>query len=109
MCACQHVVYLLQSACVHVRCVCLQLWGTIDHVEAPGPSELVHFKANSKTQQATAEQLTCMGQQVGPAEREQGGIRHMVRFPMRAGFGGLSTWWQQDDGSGHSTWPSQST
>ena len=27
-----------------------------------------------------------------------------VRFPMRAGFGGLSTWWQQEIGSGHSTW-----
>ena len=26
------------------------------------------------------------------------------RFPMRAGFGGLSTWWQQEIGSGHSTW-----
>jgi hypothetical protein len=23
---------------------------------------------------------------------------------MRAGFGGLSTWWQQEIGSGHSTW-----
>jgi hypothetical protein len=30
--------------------------------------------------------------------------RYTVRFPMRAGFGGLSTWWQQEIGSGHSTW-----
>jgi hypothetical protein len=29
---------------------------------------------------------------------------YTVRFPMRAGFGGLSTWWQQEIGSGHSTW-----
>ncbi len=30
--------------------------------------------------------------------------RYTVRFPMRAGCGGLSTWWQQEIGSGHSTW-----
>jgi hypothetical protein len=30
--------------------------------------------------------------------------RYTVRFPMRAGFGGLPTWWQQEIGSGHSTW-----
>jgi hypothetical protein len=30
--------------------------------------------------------------------------RYTVRFLMRAGFGGLSSWWQQGIGSGHSTW-----
>jgi hypothetical protein len=48
-----------------VLVVCLQLWGTIDHVEAPGPSELVHFKASSQAQQATAaDQLQRLGQEV---------------------------------------------
>ena len=27
-----------------------------------------------------------------------------VRFPMRVGFEGLSTWWQQEIGAGHSIW-----
>jgi hypothetical protein len=30
--------------------------------------------------------------------------RYTVRFLMRAGFEGLSSWWQQGIGSGHSTW-----
>lgn len=72
MCACQHMAYLLQNACVHECCVCLQLWGTIDHVEAPGPSELVLFEASSTAQQAAgADQLTQMGQQVGHTRKEQ--------------------------------------
>ena len=72
MCACQHMAYLLQNACVHVCCVCLQLWGTIDHVEAPGPSELVLFEASSTARQAAAaDQLTRMGQQVGHTRKEQ--------------------------------------
>jgi hypothetical protein len=55
-----------------VCCVCLQLWGTIDHVEAPGPSELVLFEASSTAQQAAAaDQLTWMGQQVGHTRKEQ--------------------------------------
>jgi hypothetical protein len=30
--------------------------------------------------------------------------RYTVRFLMRAGFGGLSSWWQQGIRSGHSIW-----
>lgn len=43
----------------------LQLWGKIEHVEAPGPNELVHFKASQQAQHAaTTEQLSLIGNQV---------------------------------------------
>lgn len=69
----------MNTACVmhgYVCCCWLQLWGTIDSVEAPGPSELVQFKANDQARQATAaDELQRMGQQVRdrpPKQREPG-------------------------------------
>jgi hypothetical protein len=44
----------------------MQLWGTIQHVEAPGPSELVHYKAKQEAAQhaAAPDELARMGSEV---------------------------------------------
>jgi hypothetical protein len=57
---------LAYSAQTATAGVLLQLWGKIEHVEAPGPNELVHFRAGQEAQHATTtEQLSLIGNQVG--------------------------------------------